>query len=126
VRELRNVVQRAAIMSDGALIDEVRLPEDPNAAVAAPPQTAHGPGVWVPVGSSIADVERKLIMATLESCGGVRERTAEILGISLKTLYNRLREYGQSAEATSVASSVSSSLPSSVSTVLPTATQPAS
>ena len=100
VRELRNVVQRAAIMSDGALIDEVRLPEDPNAAVAAPPQTAHGPGLWVPVGSSIADVERKLIMATLESCGGVRERTAEILGISLKTLYNRLREYGQSAEAT--------------------------
>jgi DNA-binding NtrC family response regulator len=76
----------------------------------------------VPVGSSIADVERKLIMATLESCGGVRERTAEILGISLKTLYNRLREYGQSAEA----ASVSSSLPSSVSTVLPTATQPAS
>jgi DNA-binding NtrC family response regulator len=126
VRELRNVVQRAAIMSDGALIDQVRLPEDPNAAVVAPQRTADGPGLWVPVGSSIADVERKLIMATLESCGGVRERTAEILGISLKTLYNRLREYGQSAEATSVASSVSSSLPSSVSTVLPTATQPAS
>jgi DNA-binding NtrC family response regulator len=122
VRELRNVVQRAAIMSDGALIDQVRLPEDPNAAVVAPQRTADGPGLWVPVGSSIADVERKLIMATLESCGGVRERTAEILGISLKTLYNRLREYGQSAEA----ASVSSSLPSSVSTVLPTATQPAS
>lgn len=100
VRELRNVVQRAAIMSDGALIDQVRLPEDPSAAVAAPLQTPHEPGLWVPVGSSIADVERKLIMATLESCGGVRERTADILGISLKTLYNRLREYGQSAEAT--------------------------
>jgi DNA-binding NtrC family response regulator len=97
VRELRNVVQRAAIMSDGALIDQVRLPEDPKAtagAVAPPPtQAARGPGFWVPVGSSIDDVERKLIMATLDACGGVRERTAEILGISLKTLYNRLNDY---------------------------------
>ena len=50
------------------------------------------------VGSSIAEVEKQLIFATLEHCGGVKERTADVLGISLKTLYNRLREYGQSGE----------------------------
>jgi len=128
VRELRNVVQRAAIMSDGALIDQVRLSEDPKAtggAVApSPTQADRGPGFWVPVGSSIADVERKLIMATLDACGGVRERTAEILGISLKTLYNRLREYGQSAEATSVSSSVSSSASASVAVPTHPSSQP--
>jgi DNA-binding NtrC family response regulator len=51
------------------------------------------------VGSSIAEVEKQMIFATLEHCGGVKERTAEVLGISLKTLYNRLREYGQAGEA---------------------------
>jgi two-component system response regulator AtoC len=46
------------------------------------------------VGTSLADVDRKLIFATLELCGGVKKRAADILGISLKTLYNRLEEYG--------------------------------
>ena len=45
------------------------------------------------IGCKVADVERRLIIATLEQCGGTKERAAEILGISLKTLYNRLREY---------------------------------
>lgn len=39
-------------------------------------------------------MDRKLIYATLELCGGVKKRAADILGISLKTLYNRLEEYG--------------------------------
>ena len=41
----------------------------------------------------MADVERQLILATLEQCGGTKEKAAAMLGISLKTLYNRLREY---------------------------------
>ena len=45
------------------------------------------------VGTSIAEMERKLIFATLEYCGGRREQAAELLGVSPKTLYNRLREY---------------------------------
>ncbi len=49
--------------------------------------------VSVPVGTSIADMERALILATLEHCSGAKERTADLLGISLKTLYNRLRSY---------------------------------
>ena len=98
VRELRNVVQRASIMSDSNVIDHVPLPEEAPGVQSRPAATAAGaPGtLTVRIGSSIADVERQLIFATLEHCGGVKERTAEVLGISLKTLYNRLREYGQS------------------------------
>lgn len=51
------------------------------------------PQVTARVGSTIADMERALILATLEHYGGAKERSAEILGISLKTLYNRLRSY---------------------------------
>ena len=50
------------------------------------------------VGTPIADAEKQLILATLDLCGNVKERTAEMLGISLKTLYNRLREYEQDAK----------------------------
>jgi DNA-binding NtrC family response regulator len=59
-------------------------------AVAAP---ADGSTVSVRVGTSIAEMERKLIFATLDYCGGKREQAAELLGVSPKTLYNRLREY---------------------------------
>ena len=47
----------------------------------------------LPIGSSMAQVERALILATLEHYDHHRERTAAVLGISLKTLYNRLKEY---------------------------------
>jgi DNA-binding NtrC family response regulator len=42
----------------------------------------------------IAEAERRLILATLKHCDGSKEKTAEMLGVSVKTLYNRLREYG--------------------------------
>jgi DNA-binding NtrC family response regulator len=45
------------------------------------------------VGTSIAEVERRLIMATLDLHGGNKRKTADILGVSLKTLYNRLNTY---------------------------------
>jgi len=49
--------------------------------------------VVISVGTSLAAADRQLIMATLKQCKGVKKRAAEILGISLKTLYNRLEEY---------------------------------
>jgi two-component system response regulator AtoC len=111
VRELRNVVQRASIMSDGTTIEQLQLPDEGGSAGASS-AAARGassadepPTLRVRVGASIAEVERQLIFATLEHCGGVKERTADVLGISLKTLYNRLREYGQSGEAASAAPS---------------------
>ena len=87
VRELRNYMQRAFILSDQTI----------DAAALAPAMSTHsqtGLTLAIPVGTSLADVDRKLIFATLELCGGVKKRAADILGISLKTLYNRLEEYG--------------------------------
>jgi two-component system response regulator AtoC len=88
VRELRNYIQRAFILSDQVI----------DAAALAPAVTSsHSPvglTLAIPVGTSLAEVDRKLIFATLELCGGVKKRAADILGISLKTLYNRLEEYG--------------------------------
>jgi DNA-binding NtrC family response regulator len=48
------------------------------------------------VGGSLDESERKLILATLEQCGGDKKQAAQILGISLKTLYNRLHVYAES------------------------------
>ena len=96
VRELKNVVRRAHIMSDAELIEPEAIPAEGSAARADA-----GPYVSVRVGTPIAEVERRLIFATLEQCGGTKERAAEMLGISLKTLYNRLREYKSPAAPSS-------------------------
>ena len=90
VRELKNYVQRAYIMSDGDTISISAAPLQ-----MSPTKPPAGSALMVMVGTSLADADRQLIMATLEQCGGVKKRAAEILGISLKTLYNRLEEYGQ-------------------------------
>jgi DNA-binding NtrC family response regulator len=58
--------------------------------------------VTIPFGTSLAQADRQLILATLDQCGGVKTRAAEILGISLKTLYNRLVEYGEDASKAAV------------------------
>ena len=88
VRELRNFIHRAYILSDQII--DTRILE--------PAQASCSTGVLtlaIPVGTSLADVDRKLIFATMELCGGVKKRAADLLGISLKTLYNRLEEYGR-------------------------------
>ena len=91
VRQLRNAVQRAFIMAEGDEIGEGHLSFD--AMSPAAESRNDGVSVTVRVGTSIADMERKLIFATLDFCGGRREQAAEMLGVSPKTLYNRLREY---------------------------------
>jgi DNA-binding NtrC family response regulator len=55
---------------------------------------AAGSGLRLSVGMSIAEADRRLILATLDELGGNKKKAAEVLGISLKTLYNRLNEYG--------------------------------
>jgi DNA-binding NtrC family response regulator len=87
VRELKNIIHRAYIMADD-VIDANCLPLETEKA-----NGVSGPFFQVRVGSTISDMERRLITATLQQCGGNREKAAEMLGISLKTLYNRLREY---------------------------------
>jgi len=90
-RELRNVLQRAYVMTSGTEITPQWLPRDAMAALPAP--GAKGT-LEMTVGTPLAAVERQVILATLEHFGHHKERTAAALGVSLKTLYNRLKEYG--------------------------------
>ncbi|HEY6514215.1 MAG TPA: sigma-54 dependent transcriptional regulator [Burkholderiaceae bacterium] len=101
VRELRNVMQRAFVMTAGDMITDEWLPTSGVVAAAAgEPANAEPTGqtITVQVGTSIAQAERQLILATFEHCGHNKERTAAALGISLKTLYNRLKEFGDTRE----------------------------
>ena len=91
VRQLLNAIQRAFIMADGNVIAPEALSFEASHAVAEP--APGGARVTVKIGTPVAEMERRLILATLEHCGGRREQAAELLGISPKTLYNRLREY---------------------------------
>ena len=88
VRELKNVVQRAFVLSD----DEIGLDALP-VAQAAPFLAAASPGLQMKAGGSIAAAERQMILATLEMQHGDKRKAAVVLGISLKTLYNRLGVY---------------------------------
>ncbi len=86
VRELRNVVQRASFVARSSLISLADLP----------PEIVREPipkGIDVQVGCSLDDAERALIFRTLDSVQGNKVKASEILGISLKTLYNRLGRY---------------------------------
>src|SRR5580658_4129079 len=86
VRELRNQVQRAYIMADDVI--ECGLPA--GAALAADDD---GTTLTIRVGTPLEEVERRVTLATLAQCGHVKRKAADILGVSLKTLYNRLEVY---------------------------------
>jgi DNA-binding NtrC family response regulator len=98
VRELKNYVQRAYIMAGAESINTAAVPLQISLSKPSP-----GTSVTIAFGTSLAEADKQLILATLEQCGGVKTRAAEILGISLKTLYNRLVEYGDSAKAEAAA-----------------------
>jgi DNA-binding NtrC family response regulator len=95
VRELRNVVQRAFVMAEGEQITDEWLPSDPPSAegAAAAPTGRGEASISIRLGTSMAEAERQLILATLRHFNQHKERTAAVLGVSLKTLYNRLKEY---------------------------------
>jgi DNA-binding NtrC family response regulator len=88
VRELRNAVQRAFILAGGDLDENVFSPDGARAA-----ETPEDPFLRIRVGTPLDDAVRRLILATLERCGGNRTHAAAALGISPKTLYNRLKAY---------------------------------
>ena len=92
VRELRNVIERATILARGDLIEPAHLPVF-GPAPAAPPAGAPANGVTIAPGMTVDEAEQKLIIATLDSAGGNKTRAAEMLGISLKTLHNKLNRF---------------------------------
>jgi DNA-binding NtrC family response regulator len=91
VRELRNVLERAAIASDRGVIGRQHLPSDFGHTAAT--VTAGLNGIRFPIGTTVDDMERELILQTLAATSQNKTRAAELLGISLKTLHNKLKEY---------------------------------
>ncbi len=91
VRELRNVLERAAIVCERELIGRPHLPPDFGRAPAG--DASELAGLRFPVGTTVDAAERELILQTLASTNNNKTRAAELLGISLKTLHNKLKEY---------------------------------
>ena len=88
VRELRNVMEQAVLLARGRTLDPELLPQMIHRA---------GPAeevVRIPLGSTMKEAEKEIILRTLEAQGGNKKITAEILGISRRSLYNKLAEYG--------------------------------
>ncbi len=92
VRELENVVERAVVLADGNCIELRHLPAE------LEPGQLDRSGISIP-GSSMADIEKHAILATLEMCGGSTSRAAEMLGISVRKIQYRLHEYGEAPKS---------------------------
>ena len=96
VRELRNALERAVIVRDGFLIEQRHLPPNfGSSGIKAP--AGDGDGIRLEVGTTVEEAEKMLILKTLASTNNNKTRAAEILGISLKTLHNKLKEYGNTS-----------------------------
>jgi transcriptional regulator with PAS, ATPase and Fis domain len=91
VRELRNALERAAIASDRGTVARQHLAAD-FGRTPATTNSALG-GIRFPIGTTVDAAERELILQTLAATSQNKTRAAELLGISLKTLHNKLKEY---------------------------------
>ncbi len=108
VRELENTLHRAVLLSSGEIIeaDEIRMPDGTGLSQSArahslasqAAQTAENLSRAM-VGRTVADVERGLILDTLDHCLGNRTHASNILGISIRTLRNKLNLYAGEGEA---------------------------
>ena len=98
VRELRNVIERAVILAGEGAIERKHLPAflqgAASPATAAATVSDDGDAVRFAVGTTVQEAEKGLILRTLEHTHNNKTRAAEILDISLKTLHNKLKEYG--------------------------------
>jgi DNA-binding NtrC family response regulator len=92
IRELRNVLERAAIMSEKDLISRSSLPGEFGKLASKSPSDLSG--IKFPIGTTVDAMEQELIVQTLQATGNNKTRAAELLGVSLKTLHNKLKEYG--------------------------------
>jgi len=111
VRELRNIMERAAILAGQGNVQVQHLPPTLGAGInlasanggeagtAAGPAAQSGETITLPVGTTVHDAEKAMIFLTLAHTKNNKTRAAEILGISLKTLFNKLKEYGSASQA---------------------------
>ncbi|HEV2530649.1 sigma-54 dependent transcriptional regulator [Phenylobacterium sp.] len=108
VRELENAMHRAVLLAVGPEIDDaaIRLPDgqplsalDPHARAAQAASLAAETATRAYVGQTVAEMEQQLILDTLSHCLGNRTHAANILGISIRTLRNKLKEYADAGVA---------------------------
>ena len=92
IRELRNILERSAIMCEKDLITRACLPGEFGKSSAKSPSDLGA--IKFPIGTTVDAMEQELILQTLAATGNNKTRAAELLGISLKTLHNKLKEYG--------------------------------
>ena len=92
IRELRNVLERSSIMCEKDLITRSCLPDEFGKTAAKGPSDLGA--IKFPIGTTVDAMEQELILQTLAATGNNKTRAAELLGISLKTLHNKLKEYG--------------------------------
>jgi two-component system response regulator HydG len=88
IRELENYLERAVVVSRGPVLTLADFPQKLTAGPGA------GDDEGIRVGTTVHEMERRLIMKTLECCRGNRTEAANMLAISTRTLRNKLHEYG--------------------------------
>jgi DNA-binding NtrC family response regulator len=102
VRELRNVIRRARPLSDGTTLGLAAIQSMLGGASARPERDGEASPdrdiVAVRVGDSMADIERRVLQRTLRFAQGNKRKAAEMLELSLKTIYNKVKEYGLERE----------------------------
>jgi transcriptional regulator with PAS, ATPase and Fis domain len=94
VRQLRNVIERAVIMSASSLIERGDLPDEFQAV--APVQDEY---FTIRIGTPLSAIEQQVILQTLELMKGNQRRTAQALGVSIRTLHNKLKQYRRAADS---------------------------
>jgi len=99
VRELENVIERAVVLASGPQLTADDLPP----TLRGPRPHIRSADSLIP-GATLAEIEREAILRTLEMVGGSTSRAAEVLGISVRKIQYRLKEYGTGSGATSASS----------------------
>jgi two-component system, NtrC family, response regulator HydG len=92
VRELENAIERAVVLSRGDAIDASDLPEGVATQVTRERPAASGDGLFIPFGTTLEEVERRLIEETLKRAGGDKRTAARLLGIHARTIHRKLGE----------------------------------
>jgi DNA-binding NtrC family response regulator len=98
VRELRNMIESLVVMATRPVIDVWDLPEAYRQEPASPQEPMGGASSMAGSPTTMDQIEREAILRTLKETGGNRTRAAEVLGIGLRTLQRKLKEYGEPGE----------------------------
>jgi Nif-specific regulatory protein len=92
IRELQNIMERAYILADGAIVDEAHISDYVMAGPKIETKLEKKENIYSPV--TLEALEKRHICDTLEHLGGNKTKSAKMLGITVKTLYNKLHSYG--------------------------------